>query len=336
MTRRAASDPQFRTTLILMIGACFVSASPSQDTSPSLSSKVAQAISSEAKAKSPALVRIESGAGVFQTGGTGFRIDPNGTICTLRDFIGNGGVISVTDGDRKIPASLVAVDQSTGLAFLKTEGSAPSFIAPFPSVTLAEGTPVLSLGLDSGSSSVARPSLGIAGVTIDHDEEHFFPVRLTRATLPSAKSGPGAPVMDLSGKFAGIVLREDPSSDTCMILPASAVAKLHEDLLRFGKPNPGWIGIAVEEAAVPRGNSRTRVAAVERGSPADRAAIRPGDFLLSIGGRQVLQPQEVLDASFYLTAGDQVSVSLIHDGTSKRVSLRCSEPPAVLLSGNQN
>jgi len=334
MTRRAASDLLLRTPLILMIGAGFASASPGQDAvSPSLSSKVAQAVSSEAKAKSQAIVRI-NGGGAFQTGGTGFRIDPNGTICTLRDFVGDGGMVSVTDGGRTLPASLVAVDRSTGLAFLRTEGAAPCFIAPFPSITLAEGAPVLSLGPGDRPSHEARPSLGIAGVTLDHDDEHFFPVPLTKAILPSAKNGPGTPVMDLSGKFAGIVLREDPSSDTCMILPASAVAKVHEDLLRFGKPNPGWIGIAVEEAAVPRGNSRTRVAAVERGSPADRAAVRPGDFLLSIGGRPVLQPQEVLDASFYLTAGDRVTVSLIHDGRSRSVSLRCSEPPAVLLGGN--
>jgi S1-C subfamily serine protease len=106
------------------------------------------------------------------------------------------------------------------------------------------------------------------------------------------------------------------------------VEKLHGDLLRFGKINPGWIGAVVEEAAVPEGNSRTRIAAVEPGSPAERAGIRPGDSLLAVGDRSIHMPQEVLESSFYLTAGQDVRIVLSRSGELRRVTLRCASVPS--------
>ena len=135
-------------------------------------------------------------------------------------------------------------------------------------------------------------------------------------------------MLDLSGNLIGIVITGNTQLGICTVLPSAAIEKLHHDLLRFGGPNPGWVGAVVEIAAVPEQNSQTRVVSVEPGSPAETAGIRPGDTLLALGKHPIHTPEDVLDASFYLTAGEAVNLRLARDGVIKKITLQCSERPA--------
>ncbi len=334
MSRRLAFETLFpvgRIPAILALGVVSLGplqSSPSRDDSK-LSSEVSSVLSRIGREKSQTLVRIRCRDEAGEINGTGFLIDPAGTVCTLSDFIRGGNGIEIERGGKALPASLIFADERTGIAFLRTSVAAPSFISPFPSAILPVNSPVAALATTaSGSGTLTLPLLGFTGRNIDHDGERFFPVSLHTALLPTVGSHPGTPVFDLSGKFAGIVVRTGLADDSCAILPAAAVEKLHGDLLRFGKINPGWIGAVVEEAAVPEGNSRTRIAAVEPGSPAERAGIRPGDSLLAVGDRSIHMPQEVLESSFYLTAGQDVRIVLSRSGELRRVTLRCVPVPS--------
>jgi len=333
MNRRLVSDsllPVGWITAILVFGILAHSplkASPRGEACR-LSAEVTEALSGLGREKSQALVRIHCQDNTGEITGTGFLIDPAGTVCTLTDFVRGGNTLSVETDGKSFPATLLSADDRTGIAFLRTSIAAPSFIPPFPSVILPESSPIAALApATSQESATTVPLLGITGTRIDHDRERFLPVPLLTALLPTPGSRPGTPVFDLSGKFVGIVVRSNATGDSCAILPASAVEKLHADLLRFGKPNPGWIGAVVEEAAVPEGTSRTRIAGVEPGSPAERAGILPGDSLLAIDHRSIVLPQEVLEASFYLTAGQEVRLVLSRSGELKRVTLRCAAVP---------
>lgn len=332
MNRRSVSDPLLLSGILLPLTAALLIGAPPPDAS--LTSRVASAVASVSREKSSAVVAVRCRDDRGEITGTGFHIDPTGTVCTLADFIREGAEISVTQGTKETPATLIATDPRSGVSFLKTSASS-CFVAPFPATTLRTGAPLvaLALGIDSspgpddGGGQTAVPFLGLVSGTLDHEGERFFPVPLLAATLPSQAARPGNPVFDLSGRFAGIVTGRGADRESCRILPAAAVEKLHTDLLLHGKPNPGWIGAVVEEAAVPEGRSRTRIAAVESGSPAEKAGILPGDSLLSIADREIVFPQEVLEASFYLSAGDRVRITLSRGGALRRITLRCTEPP---------
>jgi serine protease Do len=341
MNRRSASDPLSRSgwipailTLGILSQAPLIASPRGEDSR--LSTAVSTALSSLGQEKSQALVRIRCRDEAGEIAGTGFLIDPSGTVCTLIDFVRGGNGLSVEIGGKSSPASLISSDDRTGIAFLRTCAAAPSFIPPFPSASLPTNSPVAAIAAvlsDNGATTL--PLLGTTGKRMDHDGERFFPVPLLTALLPAPGSRPGTPVFDLSGKFAGIVVRSAVSGDSCAILPAAAVEKLHGDLLRFGKPNPGWIGAVVEEAAVPEGSSRTRIAAVEPGSPAEKAGVLPGDSLMAIGNRSIVMPQEVLESSFYLTAGQEVRLVLSRSGTLRRVILRCASIPGETILSQQ-
>lgn len=331
MNRRSVSDPLLLAGILLPLAAAMLVGAPPAD--PSLTSRVASAVASVSREKAPAVVAVRCRDDRGEVTGTGFHIDPTGTVCTLADFVREGAEISVIQGTRETPATLIVTDPRSGVSFLKTAAS-PSFLPPFPAAALRTGAPLVALGLGLGidfgpgpddGGQTAAPFLGLVTGRLDHEGERFFPVPLLTATLPSQAGRPGNPVLDLSGRLAGIVTGRGADRESCRILPAAAVEKLHTDLLLHGKPNPGWIGAVVEEAAVPEG--RTRIAAVEPGSPAEKAGILPGDSLLSIANREIVFPQEVLEASFYLSAGDQVRITLSRGGALRRITLRCTEPP---------
>lgn len=332
MNRRSVSDLLPAAVRILsllalaILGSGPVNASPRGEESR-LSSSVAAALAGLVREKSQALVRIHCRDDAGEVIGTGFLVDPAGTVCTLTDFVRGGGLLVEADGKSQ-PATLIAADERTGIAFLRIAAATPAFIQPFPSAGLPAVSPIAAIRTASGGENAPpTPLLGVAVGKIDRVGERFFPVPLIKAMLPAPGSRPGTPVFDLSGKFAGLVVLPRLDDDSSAILPASAVEKLHGDLIRFGRPNPGWIGAIVEEAAVPEGTSRTRVDAVEPGSPAERAGILPGDYVLSIGNRTIVKPQEVLEASFYLAAGDQVRLLLSRNGRMRQLALRCIPVP---------
>lgn len=291
----------------------------------SLPAKVATSVASVVREKSGAVVRISCRDAQGTVVGTGFHIDPSGTICTLAEIVRNGTSITVLRGDSVQPAEILAIDRRSGIAFLKTQGS-PAFIPPGSASGAPAYTPVIGIGLPKGKEGPV-PALGMISGTESHEGDFFFCVPHMIAGIPLCEGEGGSPVLDLSGGLTGIVISGGSEDGLCRILPAAAIEKLHRDLLRFGKLNPGWVGAMVEEAAVPTAHSRTRVAAVEQGSPAETAGIRPGDMILSLGERKIVNPEEVLAASFYLNAGEPLRITLSRGGSVHAVTLRCTAPP---------
>jgi S1-C subfamily serine protease len=52
------------------------------------------------------------------------------------------------------------------------------------------------------------------------------------------------------------------------------------------------------------------------GTPAANSGIKRGDILVQLGQRKITTPEDVIDASFYVTAGDVVPVTVMR-GTQK-------------------
>ncbi len=50
---------------------------------------------------------------------------------------------------------------------------------------------------------------------------------------------------------------------------------------------------------------------IMEGTPAASSGIKPGDILLQVGRTKVTQPEDVLDASFFITAGDAVPITVM-------------------------
>ena len=80
--------------------------------------------------------------------------------------------------------------------------------------------------------------------------------------------------------------------------------------MRFGEPRYGWIGANVQEARAPVDGSRAVTTEVLKGTPAADAGLKPGGIRASIGRTKVHEPEDILEASFFLTAGDAVPITV--------------------------
>jgi S1-C subfamily serine protease len=58
------------------------------------------------------------------------------------------------------------------------------------------------------------------------------------------------------------------------------------------------------------------------------AQFRPGDVILQVGDIAIREPEDALDASFFLTAGDQVDVKVSRAGEVLTLPVVAAQHPA--------
>ena len=185
-------------------------------------------------------------------------------------------------------------------------------------------TPVVAIGYPLDLAET--PSFGmIAGF----DRKCFggyFPTKHLRVNLPPQRGEGGAPLVNLKGEVVGILLYTF-ENNSCYALPIEAAEKLRSDYVRFGEPRYGWIGTNVQEAATAVEGSRAVTTKVMKDTPASEAGLKPGDVVLQIGRTRVHEPEDILDASFFLTAGDAVPITIARDGEKITFQIQADSYP---------
>src|SRR5438132_951757 len=86
------------------------------------------------------------------------------------------------------------------------------------------------------------------------------------------------------------------------MLKIDAAEKIRSDFVGVGEVRDGWIGVSqVLEAPQPAEGSRVEITQVVDGTPAANSGIKRGDVLLQLGQRKIAKPEDVINASFYVT-----------------------------------
>ena len=88
----------------------------------------------------------------------------------------------------------------------------------------------------------------------------------------------------------------------------------------------GWIGIQVEGRALPDGSTRVMIVRVDRGSPADRAGVRPFDLLLHLDGADV-SPEALLELGERLSPGLPVELTVLRGNRERTLRLIAGTRP---------
>lgn len=271
-----------------------------------------------------AVVKIQ---GVDQHGmlsGSGFFVDPSGLIYTSYTIGGEARDLIVSHGNMKYPATRVLADSRSGIALLKTE-THNSFLPIGRGVDLGIATPVVTIGypLDLPLS----PNFGmIAGYDLRYLNRYFSTIHI-RANVPVQRGQGGAPLLNLKGEVVGILISSLENGSGCFALPIEAAEKVRKDFVRFGEVRPGWIGIKVGEAATAAEGSSAVIEDIMDHAPGARGGLKKGDIVVQIGGRKVHAAEDILNASFFLTAGDQVSVVVNREGRTLPLTLQPTDPP---------
>jgi serine protease Do len=291
------------------------------------SGKLLDAIQSQVQAvyekNGPAVVRIEATDVHGRLAGTGFFIDPNGTLYTSYSVGGESEDIIVYFRGARVPATRLVSDLRSGIALLKIDAQTPFLTFGRGREPLA--TPIIALGYPM--EKPLTPSFGIVGGFDIKHSGRFFATTHIRANVPVQRGEGGAPLLNLKGEAVGILISTLDNGTASFVLPIAAAEKVRTDFIRFREVRPGWLGMAVKAADEPASGSTARVDEVMADAPAQKAGLQAGDILLQIGNCKIVAPEDVLDASFFLTAEDNVTVRINRGGTEIELQLQPTDPP---------
>jgi putative serine protease PepD len=299
----------------------------------------------------PSVVRIEASAdGALASTGSGFVIREDGYILT------NNHVVAASDGELAVrlsdgsveSATLVGATADYDLAVVKVErtGLTPLVLGDSDLVrvgdeAIAIGSP---LGLDSTVtlgivSSLHRP----VTATGSSDGRAFIDAIQTDAAINPGNSG--GPLLNASGEVIGINsaaaalpgATQQTGAGTVGLgfaIPANQARRTAEELIATGHATFPVIGVLLDDTYVGEGvevladDPSAETLGVFPGSPADLAGIKAGDIILSIAGRPVTRPAELIVAIRAMAPGDTVRLEVMSGGTTSTV--------IVTLTANDN
>lgn len=269
--------------------------------------------------------------------GSGVIVSPNGYILTNFHVVEAADDIQVSLNDGKThKARVVGSDPESDLAILQIKAD------KLPTITFAQaeglrvGDVVLAIGNPFGVgqtvtmgivSALGRSHLGI------NTFENFIQ---TDAAINPGNSG-GA-LIDVNGNLVGInaaiYSRSGGNQGIGFAIPASSARSIMEQIIQHGAVTRGWIGVEAQEITpeladsfgLP-GTEGALIAGVMRGSPADAAGVRPGDVLLTVGGKEVKDPQVMLDLIAALKPEERASFRLRRDKSIVEVQVKIGKRP---------
>jgi len=258
--------------------------------------------------------------------GTGFFVDPTGTLYTAYTVGGEAGHFTVEFDGKKYPARQLLADIRSGTAMLKVDETTPA-LAIGKSDELQVATPVVSIGYPLDLPKT--PNFGmIAGFDRKCLGRYFSTIHL-RVNAPTQRGEAGAPLLNMKGEVVGIVVSGLESNSACYAVPIEAAEKIRSDFVRFGEARHGWIGVNnVSPASHEVDGSRAMVTQVADDTPAALSGIKEGDVLLRVGKKKITDPEDIFDASFYITAGDIVPITVMRGDQKLTFDVQAAMHPA--------
>ena len=306
---------------LAVVGANFsVFAEQQEQSATSISREVKDVFAHAAKA----VVKIHATDQMGELSGTGFFVDPTGTLYTAYSVGGDAEDVKVEFKGKSYPAHQLLADVRSGLAILKVDLATPA-LPIGKSEELEIATPVVAIGYPLDLAET--PSFGMIGGFDRKCLGGYFSTTHLRVNLPPQRGEGGAPLLNLKGEVIGILLYSLENNSACYALPIDAAEKIRSDFARFGEARHGWIGARVKEAPTAVEGSRAETSDIVGETPAAECGMKPGDIVLQIGRTKVHEPEDILDASFYLTAGDMVPITVMRGDQKLTFEVRADFHP---------
>jgi S1-C subfamily serine protease len=268
--------------------------------------------------------------------GSGFVFTPDGFILTNSHVVHQASKIEVALSDgRRFEAQSIGSDPDTDLAVIRINASNLVAAKLGDSNAIRVGQLAVAIGNPYGFqytvtagvvSALGRSLRSNTGRLIDN-------VIQTDAALNPGNSG--GPLVDSRGRVVGINTAVIAwAQGLCFAVPVNTAKWVADTLIREGRVRRGYLGVSAHNAPVAPDvvarlqlpvKTGVRVAAVESGSPAAVAGIRPGDILVALD-RAVLEDIDALHRALAAEViGRQVAVAAVRDGELVRATVQPAE-----------
>lgn len=272
--------------------------------------------------------------------GSGVIYAEDGLILTNEHVVRGAEEVQVAFADgQRVTGTVVATDAVTDLALVQADRTGlPS--AEFQTELPEVGELAIVIGSPLGFENTATAGI-ISGLHREipgsaTNSQSLVDLVQTDAAISPGNSG-GA-LVNGQGQVVGISEAYIPPQSGAVSLgfaiPAGTAVEVVEELLEDGSAEHAFLGLAprtvTPQIAQQLGVSVEQgvaVLAVEDGSPADDAGIRPGDIMVSLDGEPLASSEQLLAALRAFNPGDTVAAELLREGETTEVEITLGERP---------
>jgi serine protease Do len=282
----------------------------------------------------PRTPRGPQGGQLLRGLGSGFIISSDGIILTNAHVVEGAQEVTVRLTDRReFKAKVLGADKQSDVAAIKIDAK------NLPTVRLGDpaaahvGEPVLAIGSPYGFENTATAGI-ISAKSRSLPEDTYVPFIQTDVAVNPGNSG--GPLFNLKGEVIGInsqiYSQTGGYQGLSFAIPIDVAAKVKDQLVQHGKVTRGRLGVSIQEVTQAladsfglKGPQGALVSSVEKGSPADRAGIEPGDVIVRLNDREVNRSSDLPVLVADMRPGARAKLDVVRQGTPKTLAATIGE-----------
>lgn len=271
-----------------------------------------------------------------QSLGSGFIVSSDGYIMTNAHVIRDASEVVVKLNDkREFPAKIIGSDARTDVALIKIEASGLPKVTIGNPEQLKVGEWVVAIGSPFGlESTLTAGVVSAKGRALP--QENFVPFIQTDVAINPGSSG--GPLFNLKGEVVGInsqiYSRTGGYMGLSFAIPIDVAMEISDQLRATGKVSRGWLGIGIQEISKElaesfgmKSTNGALVSNVEKGSPAEKGGLEPGDVILKFDNKTIETSVDLPRVVGATKPGKQVPVEILRKGNTRNLSITLGEMP---------
>jgi len=263
--------------------------------------------------------------------GSGFIVSGDGIILTNAHVVRGAKEVTVKLTDRReFRAKVLGADAKTDIAVLKIAASNLPVATLGKTSDLKVGEWVLAIGSPFGfENTVTAGVVSAKGRSLPDDSA--VPFIQTDVAINPGNSG--GPLFNARGEVVGInsqiYTRSGGYQGVSFAIPIDVANKIKNQIVATGKVEHARLGVAVQEVNQAFADSfkldkpeGALVSMVEKGSPADKAGLQPGDVIRRVNGQPIVSSGDLPAVIGLAAPGDTVKLDIWRQGAAKDISAR--------------
>ena len=228
--------------------------------------------------------------------GSGFIVSQDGYILTNAHVVDGADEVTVRLTDkREFKARTIGADKRSDVALIKIEAAGLPAVRLGDPAQLKVGEWVVAIGSPFGfDNSVTAGIVSAKGRSLP--QENYVPFIQTDVAINPGNSG--GPLFNMRGEVVGInsqiYSRSGGYMGVSFAIPIDVAMEIQNQLRVSGKVSRGRLGVVIQEVSKELAESLALskpmgavVNAVEKGGPADKAGLEPGDVILKFDGKPI-------------------------------------------------